>query len=207
MSVEILPRHYYLSSDVIFLAQDLLGKIIISEVGGVKTSAKIVETEAYMAPEDLASHAFGNKRTKRTNPVFQNGGIAYIYLCYGIHNLFNVVTGSVDIPHVVLIRAVEPIVGIGVMRSRRVIKQSDINLTNGPGKWTVAMGIDRTYNSCRLYQESDPVKIINQEAISRDEIISSERVGIAYAGDYAHRPWRFRIRNNKWTSKPDEVKY
>lgn len=207
MSVEILPQDYYLTSDVIFLAQNLLGKIIVSEVDGVQTSAKIVETEAYKAPEDRASHAFGNKRTKRTDPVFRRGGIAYIYLCYGIHNLFNIVTGPKDTPHVVLIRAVEPVEGIEVMRSRRVIKQSDIHLTNGPGKWTVAMGIDRAYNSYTLYQESDPVKIINQEAISRDDIISSERIGIAYAGDYAHRPWRFRIRNNRWTSKPDEVKY
>lgn len=207
MSEAILPQDYYLSSDVVYLAQDLLGKIIMSKVDGLLTSARIVETEAYMAPEDRGSHAYGDKRTKRTEPIFRAGGISYIYLCYGIHNLFNVVTGPKETAHVVLIRAVEPIEGIEVMRKRRDIKQSDLNLTNGPGKWTIAMGIDRNHNATPIYQKTSSIKILNQPRINAERVQVSERVGIAYAGECALRPWRFRIKHNSWTSKPDQVSY
>jgi DNA-3-methyladenine glycosylase len=207
MSEQILPREYYLSSDVLHLAQDLLGKLIVTEICGQRTVAKIVETEAYKAPEDRASHAFNNKRTKRTEPIFHNGGLAYIYLCYGIHNLFNVVTGTENEPHVVLIRAVEPLEGLVHMCERRAIDQEDIKLTNGPGKWTVAMGINPTHNTCSLYKAEDPIRILSASAIPQKDIIFSERVGIAYAGECAQRPWRYRIRDSKWTSKPDRVKY
>jgi DNA-3-methyladenine glycosylase len=207
MSKEVLTQDYYLSSDVVFLAQDLLGKLIVTEFDGYLTSAIIVETEAYRAPDDRGSHAFGNKRTNRTEPIFLNGGITYIYLCYGIHNLFNVVTGAEGLAHCVLIRAVQPIDGISVMRDRRAMQQNDFHLTNGPGKWTIAMGIHRNHNATSVCHHHDAIRIVNQPAISQDMIISSERVGIAYAGEDALRPWRFRIRDNKWTSKPNVVRY
>ena len=110
--MELLSASYYQQLDVLWLAQDLLGKVIVSDIGGFRTEAIITETEAYRAPEDKASHAYGNKRTNRTETVFCTGGQAYVYLCYGIHHLCNVVTGPRDTPHAILIRAVEPTVGI-----------------------------------------------------------------------------------------------
>ena len=156
---------------------------------------------------DRACHAFGNRKTPRTEVFFSQGGVAYVYLCYGIHNLFNVVTGAEGLAHCVLIRAVQPIDGISVMRDRRAMQQNDFHLTNGPGKWTIAMGIHRNHNATSVCHHHDTIRIVNQPAISQDMIIVSERVGIGYAGADALRPWRFRIRDNKWTSKPDVVRY
>ena len=205
--MELLPQDYYLSEDVLFLARDLLGKVIVSSAGGQRTSAIIVETEAYKAPEDKASHAVGNKRTGRTEIMFQSGGVSYVYLCYGIHHLCNVVTGPEGVAHAVLIRAVAPIEGVEIMKQRRGIKGSQQALTNGPGKWTMAMGITTTYNGACYSDPNSLIQIFDAPSVPRNKVVTGPRVGVGYAGECALWPWRFRVLDNLWTSKPEVATY
>lgn len=199
---ELLPIEFYLKSDVVSLARDLIGKLIVSEIEGAMTSGIIVETEAYKAPEDKASHAYNNKLTSRTMTMFEEGGISYIYLVYGFHHLFNVVTGSEGTAHAILVRAIQPVENIELMMSRRSSDSLSYNLTNGPGKWTEAMGINRGLNGVKLYMPDSPIKIYRTENIyTEKEIISSPRVGIPYAEDYIDKPWRFRLKGNAWIGK------
>lgn len=129
-----LQAPFYLRDDVVAIAQELLGTILVTEWEGVRTTARIVETEAYRGPEDKASHAYNNRRTARTEVMFGPGGHAYVYLCYGIHHLFNVVTGPAEIPHAVLVRAVEPLAGIDIMMARRQRTQNkEVNIRPGAG--------------------------------------------------------------------------
>jgi len=205
--LKLLPDSYYTSSDILHLSQDLLGKIIVSDIDEKRTTARIVETEAYRAPEDRGSHAFGNNRTQRTEIMFGNGGAAYVYLCYGIHHLCNVVTGRKDQAHAILIRAIEPIDGIEVMLERRKFEKLNHNLTNGPGKWTQAMGIKREHTGVQYYSKKSPVRIYDGESVGSEDTLIGKRVGIAYAQAWSHMPWRYRIKENQWTSKPEEVNY
>ncbi len=203
----ILPKSYYQSTNVLTLARDLLGKIIVSEFDGIRTSGRIVETEAYRAPEDRGSHAFGNKRTSRTETMFHEGGRAYIYLCYGIHHLCNVATGPKGSAHAVLIRSIEPIAGIDTMMERRIVKKISGQLTNGPGKWTSAMGITTSSNGLNYWEENSQIRIYEGHNIDSNDIIVGPRVGIKYAQAWAHMPWRYQIKNNIYTSKPEKVTY
>lgn len=189
------------------MAQSLLGKVISTNINGQLVAGRIVETEAYRSSDDKGSHAYPNKRTKRTKHQFESGGSSYIYLCYGIHHLFNVITGPEDYGHVVLVRAVELTIGEDIARSRRNIKGSIENLTNGPGKWTQAFGITTELNNRALYAAEATIQLYDGEEVMMDSIVSGPRVGIAYAEECANWPWRFRIQDNKWTSKPDEVSY
>ena len=191
--------------DVVAYAKRLLGMTIESNCGGEFTSAIIVETEAYKAPDDKGSHAYGNRRTNRTEVMFGPSGYSYVYLCYGIHHLFNVVTGPEGAAHAILIRAVEPLEGIGVMKKRRKVKKHS-SLTNGPGKWTQAMGITTAHNNLPL-TEGDLITLQSGQSFQQEQIIASPRVGIAYAMECAFWPWRFRIKNNPYTSLPKEVSY
>lgn len=202
-----LHRHYFQSEDVVNLAQDLLGKTIVSHIDGFTTKGKIVEIEAYRAPEDKASHGYGNKMTSRTKTMFLNGGISYIYLCYGIHHLFNIVTAPEGKAHAVLIRAVEPVSGQDIMMERRNTGKFSYNLCNGPGKWTKAMGISTAHNQMLLCDPQSPVQLIDAPSVADADIIKSKRVGIGYAQECAHWLWRFRVRDNRWTSPPHEVDY
>ena len=200
--MNLLPKSYYGSRNVLALSRDLLGKIIISDIEGVRTSGRIVETEAYRAPEDRGSHAFGNKKTSRTKTMFSCGGISYVYLCYGIHHLCNIVTGPKGAGHAILIRAIEPIVGIEAMMKRRKANKPFVSLTNGPGKWTSAMAIIRSNNGVNYWDENSPIRIYNSKSIYPKDILAAPRVGISYAQAWAHMPWRFTLIDNKWTSKP-----
>ena len=193
--------------EVVQLAQMLLGQIIVTEIGGITMTARIVETEAYKAPEDKASHAYLDKRTARTATLFLQGGHSYVYLCYGIHSLFNVVTGRQGVAHAVLIRAVEPLTGIPDMLLRRKMDLYHPSLTNGPGKWTQAMGIDTTHNGIQLYDPDSIIRILKAPTVVESDIICGPRVGIAYAGECAMWPWRFRIKNHPFTSLPHTVSY
>lgn len=196
-----LPLNFYTHDNVIQIAKDLLGKFLMTRINGeIVTGGKIVETEAYAGVTDRASHAFGNRRTVRTEPMFAEGGISYVYLCYGIHNLFNIVTNKSDIPHAVLIRAIEPTVGIDLMIQRRKKKKLDFTLTAGPGSLSEAMGITRNQNSVSLL---DDEIWIEDHGISFPEemIIASPRVGVGYAKEDALLPWRFRVKENPWISK------
>lgn len=194
-----LREDFYLQEDVLKISQDLLGKVLCTNIEGQITKGIITETEAYKAPEDKASHAYNNRRTNRTELFYLKGGISYVYLCYGIHHLFNIITNKKDVPHAVLVRAVEPLDGIEIMLKRRAKAEVNYALTAGPGALSVAMGITREYN--RMDLSGDTIWIEDQK-ITVNEIVAGPRVGIAYAQEYALKPWRYRIKNNKWTSKP-----
>lgn len=205
--MRLLPQSYYQSEDVLALAQDLLGKIIVSEVDGYRVAARIVETEAYKAPEDKASHAYGNKKTARTATMYEQGGRSYIYLCYGIHHLCNVVTGPKDVAHAVLIRAVEPIQGVDIINDRRQVKGSRYNTANGPGKWTQAMGITTRFNNHTYHDNHSLIRIYDGPSIPSKDVVESARVGVEYAKECALWPWRYYIRDNPWVSAPAIATY
>lgn len=194
-----LDLSFYLRSDTLQISKDLLGKVLVTNIDGVITSGIITETEAYMAPEDKASHAFGNKKTVRTEVFYMEGAIAYVYLCYGIHNLFNVITNQKDKPHAILIRSIEPLEGIETMMIRRKKHILDKTLTSGPGSVSQALGINKLHTKIALTGN----KIwIEDRTISVASIHATKRVGIDYAEEYKDKPWRFYISGTKWISKP-----
>ena len=196
-----LTKSFFLRDDVVQISKELLGKYIYTNIEGVVTAGMIVETEAYMAPEDKASHAFGNRKTPRTELFYKEGGIAYVYLCYGIHYLFNIVTNEVNIPHAILIRAIEPKEGIEAMLLRRRKTKPSYNLTAGPGSLSMALGINAKQNGVSVTSSSSIWLEDKGIKLKEDKVIASPRVGIDYAEEYIDKPWRFRIKDNPWTSK------
>jgi DNA-3-methyladenine glycosylase len=195
----MLTESFYQRSDVVKIARELLGKVLLTNIDGVITGGVIVETEAYSWKE-RGCHAFGAKKTKRNAIMFEKGGFAYVYLCYGMYNLFNVVTNREGIADAVLIRALEPLEGIEEMALRRGSIRDVIHLTSGPGKLTKAMGIDRKLNGKFLLD--DEVWLEDRGLrVSPKSIEASPRIGIDYAGEDALLPWRFTIKGNKWISK------
>jgi DNA-3-methyladenine glycosylase len=196
-----LKTEFYIRTDVVQIARELLGKVLVTSIEGQRCEAIITETEAYAGVTDKASHAYGGRLTARTRPMYLRGGHAYVYLCYGIHHLFNVVTNIEGVPDAVLIRGVEPIKGIPLMMKRRGHQELKPALTQGPGALSVAMGI-QTIHSC--LQLTNKTIWINDAAqtIAEQDIIASPRVGVAYAAEDALRQYRFRIKGNKWVSKP-----
>lgn len=199
--MQILQLDFYTRPDVVQVAKDLLGKYLVTHFDGQLTAGKIVETEAYRAPNDRACHAFGNRRTARTEVMFATGGRAYVYLCYGIHHLFNVVTGPKDEAHAVLVRAVEPIENMEAMLSRRGMEHLGRRLTAGPGALTQALGISTQHSGLSLLDPNSLIWLEDRgEVVLETNIIASPRVGVGYAGDCAHWPWRFRVAYSQWTS-------
>ena len=144
MSTKI-PLSYYRNPDVVFLAKDLLGKVLVTRIDNQLTGGIITETEAYAGVKDKASHAYGGRRTERTKLMYRPGGYSYVYLCYGIHYLFNIVTGPEDVPHAVLIRGIHPVKGIETITKRRNGIKFDL-LANGPGKLSQCLGLDLKAN-------------------------------------------------------------
>jgi DNA-3-methyladenine glycosylase len=194
-----LPDSFYQRTNVVKIARELLGKVLFTSINGIVTAGTIVETEAYSWKEK-GCHAYGSKRTPRNAVMFEPGGRAYVYLCYGMHHLFNVVTNVPSVPEAVLIRALEPFHGIDVMLSRRGRLANKFHLTSGPGKLTKALGIDRNLNGKLL--AGDEVWVEDSgNRISNKDIAASARIGIDYAGEDALLPWRFTIRGNAWISK------
>ncbi|MCB9313370.1 MAG: DNA-3-methyladenine glycosylase [Lewinellaceae bacterium] len=188
-----LPPAYYQSNDVVSLARDLLGRELVTRIDGVITSGVITETEAYRGPEDRASHAWNNRRTSRTEVMFGAGGHAYVYLCYGIHQMMNVVTGPEDVPHAILIRAVHPLEGLEAMLHRRRLDRPRKGWTSGPGTVGQALGLHTRLTGSCLYDPDSPVQIrAGTERPRPGEILAGPRVGIDYAGEDARLPWRFR---------------
>ncbi len=204
-AIEQLPRlqqGYFLSADVLGIARDLIGKLLVSESGGELCAGRIVETEAYKAPEDKASHAWNNRLTSRTEIMFGEGGHAYVYLCYGMHHLFNVVTGPAGSAHAVLIRALEPVVNIACMLKRRKMQKVQKRLTAGPAVLTQAMGITTNDNGTCLYDPKSHIWIADdgfKPGINNVE--RSPRIGVEYAGECAKWDWRFTLKNSNWISK------
>jgi DNA-3-methyladenine glycosylase len=194
-----LPREFYTRPNVLTVARELLGKLLVVPApDGTRVSGIIVETEAYRGPEDRASHAFGGRRTKRTETMYGIGGTAYVYFVYGMYYQFNVVTNVNDTPHAVLIRALEPFEGVELMRTRRH-NRPDRNLASGPGKLCLALGIDRQLDRADLL--GNKVWLEEGRRISRSQIKSGPRIGIDYAEEWVEKPWRFWLKDNPHVSR------
>jgi DNA-3-methyladenine glycosylase len=198
-----LQFSYYLNQDVLFLAKDLLGKAIFTQIDGEITAGIIVETEAYFGVQDKASHAYGGRRTDRTETLYNQGGISYVYLCYGIHNLFNIVSSVEGEPHAVLVRAIEPLIGKEIIELRRKMPITKAAISSGPGSAAKALGIDRSFNGKDLAGEEIWIED-HGIRYTDDQIAAVPRVGVAYAQEDALLPWRFCIKDNKYVSKPNK---
>lgn len=199
-----LPFSYYLNQDVIFLAKDLLGKVLFTQIDGETTAGIIVETEAYFGVQDKASHAYGGRRTNRTETLYTQGGVSYVYLCYGIHHLFNIVSSVAGEPHAVLVRAIEPLTGKDIMERRRNMPATRAAISSGPGSAAKALGIDSSFNKKELTGEE--IWIENHGIqYPASEIVAVQRVGVAYAQEDALLPWRFFVKDNKYVSKPNKI--
>lgn len=197
-----LPESFYLGNDVTQIAQALLGKYLFTCIDGMTTGGYIVETEAYNGVIDKASHAYGNRLTPRTQTMFAHGGIAYVYLCYGIHEMLNVVTSVAGQPHAVLIRAINPTAGIDVMLARRNMALIKPNITAGPGSVGKALGITRKLNGISL--QSDQLWIEDQGlSFEPEQIAAVPRIGVAYAAEDALLPYRYYVKGNVYVSKPN----
>lgn len=202
-----LPREFYTRKETLEIAKDLLGKtLVVPNENGDLVSAMIVETEAYLGSIDKAAHSYQNRRTKRTETMFEIGGTVYVFFVYGMYFQFNVVAGQIDTPHAILIRAVEPIDNMELMCARRIsnLKNpkshiADHNLTSGPGKLCIALGIDRSFDKADLTGER--VWIEDAEPVAESAIAAGKRVGIDYAEEFAGKPWRFWIKENPYVSR------
>lgn len=193
-----LPPSFYERDDVVQIARELLGKIIVTAWDGLRTSGRIVETEAYAGLQDKASHAYRGL-TPRTQVLFDTTGAAYVYLCYGLHQMFNISTNKAGVPHAVLIRAVAPIDGIDLMLQRAGKKVADHSLTRGPGNVGKAFGFHRSQSGLSL--QSETLFIADDDyPISEDVIGVSPRIGVDYAGEDALLPYRFYIKGNPYVS-------
>lgn len=184
---------YFRNPDVLFLARDLLGKYVFTQIDGQIAGGIITETEAYRGTGDRASHAFGGKRTKRNEMMYAQGGVAYVYLCYGMHNMLNFVTNERDIPDAVLIRSIFPTHGEELMLKRTGKRQCCPEITQGPGKVCKALGISLLQNGTRL--DSDILWMEDRGLhYPEEQIERTPRIGVDYAGDDALLPWRFRVK-------------
>lgn len=196
-----LKREFYLENPRV-VAKNLIGKELVRTINGKVIVCKIVETEAYGGIEDKGSHAFAGKRTKRTEPMFHMGGTIYVYLIYGMYHLLNIVTGPVGDPNAVLIRAVEPVNGIDLIKDNRSIKSNKIyDLTNGPGKLTQGLKIDMSFNSTDILRSDTLYIREGSQAIDDKAIVESPRVNIDYAEEYKDKPWRYYITDHSYVSK------
>jgi len=196
----IIQKDFYERDDVVLIARELLGTVLHTRIDNALTTGMIVETEAYCGSIDRASHAFPNRKTKRNHIMFDSGGKAYVYLIYGIHYLFNIVTNRSGAPDAVLIRALQPIQGIETMMRRRK-KSSSERITSGPGSLSQAMAID-----LNLYGEDLQGNKVWLEfsgnGTDPQEVVQTTRIGVDYAGEDAKLRWRFYYKDNPWVSKP-----
>lgn len=195
-----LPADFYLREDPCIISKELLGKTLFSRVDDQLCCGIIVETEAYMGPVDRGSHAWNLKRTPRNEIMYSTGGVVYMYICYGIHDMLNVVTGPAETPHAVLIRAVEPLSGIEIMRERRGVIINDFRLCQGPGALAKAFGLQKIHNGLSL--QHDTIWIEEGAAVEESRIVTASRVGLNIEEPYKSIPWRYYIKGNKFVSKP-----
>ncbi len=193
-----LDENFYSQSDTLNIAKQLIGCVWTTRLGGKTTQVKIVETEAYLGITDKASHSANGRLTARTAVMYKSGGLAYVYLIYGIHCLFNIVTNAKDIPHAILIRAGEPTTGIETMAKRRGTNPQNRGLTKGPGNVAKAMGIELSHSGISLC--GNQVWIEKGDSIPAAEIIATKRIGVDYAGEDALLPYRFILKNNIYVS-------
>lgn len=194
-----LDHRFFLREDTLAVTRGLLGKLlVVSSESGERVSGMIVETEAYLGKIDKAAHSFGGRRTARNEITYAEGGHVYVFFVYGMYYQLNLVTGQAEHPHVCLIRAVEPVEGIEIMRKRRG-EMKDANLTSGPGKLCIAFGIDRSLNGEDIL--GDRIWVEEYKNFSGDEIESGPRIGIDYAEEFIDEPWRFWVKGNQYLSK------
>lgn len=194
-----LDRSFYLRDDVLAVASDMLGKLIVTRWDGVATSGRIVETEAYRGETDRASHAWGGRRTQRTEVMYGPGGHAYVYLCYGMHHLFNVVTHQAGIPHAVLVRAIEPLEGITDMIKRTGKASGSPGLGSGPGNLARSLGILTRHSGYSLF--NGEIFLADDGYKPPDDgVLSTPRIGVDYAAEDATLPYRFILSGNPWVS-------
>ncbi len=197
--VNKLSIDFYLRDDVLKIAKELLGKLLITRFEGIETSGRIVETEAYYGAIDRASHAYGGRRTKRNEIMYAKGGVAYVYLCYGIHHLFNVVTHGKETPHAVLIRGVEPVKGVKMMQVRTGKKKLDHTLTRGPGNVSRALGIHTSHSGHSLLEKE--IYLADDGFVhAKGSIVATPRIGVDYAGEDALLPYRFIVKGSPYVS-------
>jgi DNA-3-methyladenine glycosylase len=199
-----LTKEFY-RDDTLKVAQELLGKKIVHNYNGKTLSGIIVETEAYMGPEDKAAHSYGGRKTPRTTVMFEPGGVSYIYFIYGLYYCFNVVTSVANTPQAVLIRAIEPVDGLEDMalirynRSYEDLKKKEIiNLTSGPSKLCTALRLDKTLNGVDLTSD---ILFIEDTNYPKFQTVKTTRIGIDYAEEAKEYPWRFYIKDNPYISK------
>lgn len=196
-----LGRAFYAREETLAVARELLGKrLVVPTDAGERVSGRIVEVEAYLGAEDKAAHSYGWRRTARTETMYAKGGTAYVFFVYGMHHQFNVVTGPEGTPTAVLVRAIEPEEGIEIMRERRAVSK-ERELTSGPGKLCKALAIDRSFDGEDM-TKSTRVWLEDAGARARpEEIAAGPRIGIAYAEEYALKPWRLWMKGNPFVSK------
>ena len=194
-----LSLSFYQRKDVVTIAKDLIGKIVVTNIDGKITSGRIVETEAYVAHIDKASHAYKGKRTLRNEAMYAAAGTVYVYICYGLHNMLNIVTNDINVPDAILIRALEPIDGIDTMLERTNKKILDNTLTKGPGNVAKAMGVSKNISGLLLGKEQINI-LKNNFIIPEKEIGMSKRIGIDNAGEDALLPYRFYLKGNRFVS-------
>jgi DNA-3-methyladenine glycosylase len=200
-----LPASFYHRTNVVTIAKELLGKLLVTTFNGELTAGRIVETEAYNGVVDKASHSYGGRRTNRTETMYAPGGIAYVYLCYGIHHLFNVVTNTQDTPHAILIRAIEPVTGIDIMLHRMKKEKADHTIGRGPGNVSKALGISVVHTRLSLLENE--IYIADDGAIIKPaQIATGPRIGIDYAAEDALLPYRFYVKGNPYVSGRKSLK-
>jgi DNA-3-methyladenine glycosylase len=194
-----LPIQFYKRTDVVLIAKELIGKILVTDFDGFLTSARIVETEAYLGFSDRASHAYNGKRTVRNEHMYAAPATAYVYICYGVHHLFNVVTNAKNIPDAVLIRAVEPLNGTDIMLKRTGKLKLDNSLTKGPGNAAKALGISKDHSGINLI--GNEIFIADDGfKIDKRLIGVSRRIGIEGSGNASLKPYRFYMKGNRFVS-------
>jgi DNA-3-methyladenine glycosylase len=195
-----LNASFYARTDVVRLSRTLLGKVLCTRLDGRLTEAVITETEAYAGVTDKASHAYGGRCTPRTEVMYREGGTAYIYLCYGMYSLFNVVTNVQDVPHAVLIRGAVPLTGLEVMLERMKKSKAAPGLLSGPGKLSKALGLHYSLTGASLL--GDQIWIEDRGIkIPARAISITPRIGIDYAGDDAALPYRFVVEDYSFAEK------
>ncbi len=195
-----LPVSFYERNDVVLVARELLGKLLCTRFDGMVTTGRIVETEAYVAFTDRASHAYNGKRTARNEHMYAAGGTIYVYICYGMHQMLNIVTNKKEIPDAVLIRAIEPVMGIDSMLERTGKSAADFTLTKGPGNLAKAFGIYKHHSGYFLTGPTIALYKDAESAINEKLIGISRRIGVESAGKDALLPYRFYIKGNKYVS-------
>ena len=189
-----LSNSFYQRQNVLNISKDILGKLLCTKIDGEFTAGIITDIEAYRGLNDKASHAYNNKKTNRTKIMYEDGGITYVYICYGIHYLLNIITNKKNTPDAILIRGIKPVSGLKTMMDRRNNTIINKKFTSGPATVTQALGVNLNHNNTSLQKDLIWIEDIDKK-IKKHNIISSTRIGIDYAGDDALLPYRFYIKN------------